>query len=205
VGTIANDALGSQQSFCSECGRRYPPEELVRFGHNVVCAECKPRFVQRIQEGAQTAGAVAYGGFWRRVLALLIDGIILAVVLVPVNMIFALLIGTSTPVTPDGKFNPAQMGMFFGYLGLIWLFGFALQLAYEAYFVSQKWATPGKMVLGMKVVTATGDRLSVGRAVGRFFGRWLSSLTLCIGYLIAAFDSQKRALHDHVCGTRVIR
>ncbi len=205
MGTIANDALGSQQLFCTECGRRYPPEELVRFGHNVVCAECKPRFVQRIQEGAPTAGAVTYGGFWRRFLALIIDSIILAVVLVPINMIFVLMIGRSTPVTPDGKLNPAQMGLFFGYIGLISLFGFAIHFAYEVYFLSQKWATPGKMVLGMKVVTATGERLSVGRAVGRFFGRLLRSLTLCIGYLIAAFDLQKRALHDHICGTRVIR
>jgi uncharacterized RDD family membrane protein YckC len=61
------------------------------------------------------------------------------------------------------------------------------------------------MVLGLKVVTANGGLISVGRAFGRYFAQILSGLILGIGYIMAAFDEQKRALHDHICGTRVIR
>ena len=46
--------------------------------------------------------------------------------------------------------------------------------------------------------------MTYGRATGRYFAHFLSSFTLGIGYLIAAFDNEKRALHDHVCDTRVV-
>ena len=80
----------------------------------------------------------------------------------------------------------------------------ALSVAYEAYFLSTRGATPGKMALGLRVVTADGGPISVGLAIGRYFAMYLSGLTLMIGYIMAGFDSQKRALHDYICGTRVI-
>jgi uncharacterized RDD family membrane protein YckC len=60
------------------------------------------------------------------------------------------------------------------------------------------------MALGLKVTGANGSPVSAGLAAGRYFARILSWLTLCIGFIIAAFDSEKRALHDHICGTRVV-
>jgi uncharacterized RDD family membrane protein YckC len=66
-------------------------------------------------------------------------------------------------------------------------------------------ATPGKMALGMKVIRADGQPLSVGLSLGRWAASWVSCLTLFIGYIIAAFDAQKRTLHDHICDTRVVR
>jgi hypothetical protein len=45
----------------------------------------------------------------------------------------------------------------------------------------------------------------VGRIVGRHFSEWVSGMILLIGYIMAAFDKeQRRALHDHMCDTRVI-
>jgi len=76
---------------------------------------------------------------------------------------------------------------------------------YEGLFVSQMGATPGKMVLGMKVVRPDGSRVELGRAIGRYFAKILSALILCIGYLMVAFDSEKRGLHDLICDTRVVR
>ncbi len=95
---------------------------------------------------------------------------------------------------------PAIMGMF----GLSFLIRTALSMAYEVYFLTTKGATPGKMALGLKVTRADGGPISVGLAVGRFFAKYLSVFTFCIGFLIAAFDREKRSLHDHICGTRVI-
>jgi uncharacterized RDD family membrane protein YckC len=54
------------------------------------------------------------------------------------------------------------------------------------------------------VVTADGGRVSYLRALGRYFAKMLSGFTCLIGYIIAAFDGQKRALHDHICNTRVV-
>jgi uncharacterized RDD family membrane protein YckC len=77
--------------------------------------------------------------------------------------------------------------------------------AYTIFFVGKFGATPGKMALRLRVVLSNGGKVGWGRATGRYFAELLSSLTLGIGYLIAAFDDQKRTLHDHICDTRVIR
>jgi uncharacterized RDD family membrane protein YckC len=61
------------------------------------------------------------------------------------------------------------------------------------------------MACKLKVVTADNDRVSYPRAFGRYFAEILSGLILLIGYIMAAFDDQKRTLHDRICDTRVIR
>jgi uncharacterized RDD family membrane protein YckC len=76
-------------------------------------------------------------------------------------------------------------------------------LAYKAGFVSQGGQTPGKMAAGIRVITADGEPVSVGRALGRAGAEYLSALTAGLGYLPAAFG-EKRALHDYVAGTRVV-
>ena len=50
-----------------------------------------------------------------------------------------------------------------------------------------------------------GSPLTLARSVGRYFAKILSAFTLCVGYLMAAFDEEKCALHDHISDTRVIR
>ncbi len=189
----------SSPSFCTECGRSFAPEDLARFGSNAVCAECKPRYVQGMREGAVSASGLQYGGFWIRFVALFIDGIILSIALFPLSIA----LGAFTTV---GRTDPTRgLRITAGYIGLSYLFNIAIACTYSTFFVSQKGATPGKMLLGLKVVTASGGPVSIGRAAGRFFASYLSGLILCLGYIMAAFDSEKRALHDHICGTRVIR
>src|ERR1035438_5404759 len=92
-----------------------------------------------------------------------------------------------------------------GTLGLSMLVGVVIGASYEGFFVSRVGATPGKMALGLKVVRPNGGPVSLGRAIGRYFAKWLSSITLCIGYIIAGFDAEKRAMHDMICDTRVIK
>jgi uncharacterized RDD family membrane protein YckC len=89
-------------------------------------------------------------------------------------------------------------------IGVSFLVQLGLSLAYDVYFLTTKGATPGKMALGLKVTRADGGPISAGLAVGRYFAKILSSLTLCIGFIIAGFDREKRSLHDHICGTRVV-
>jgi uncharacterized RDD family membrane protein YckC len=78
-------------------------------------------------------------------------------------------------------------------------------IAYACFFILRWDATPGKMALGLKLVRSDGERLSAGRIIGRYFSEWLSAIILCIGYIMVAFDEEKRALHDRICDTRVIR
>jgi uncharacterized RDD family membrane protein YckC len=61
------------------------------------------------------------------------------------------------------------------------------------------------MALGLKVVRPDGGPITAGRAAGRYFAKMISGMILMIGYIIAGFDSQKRALHDMICDTRVIK
>jgi uncharacterized RDD family membrane protein YckC len=183
--------------FCTECGSQFASEDLARFGSSAVCANCKPRFLQRLKEGVTPVSGFEYGGFWRRFVAILIDSIILTIALLP----FSMLLMPMAVQTHPGQ----QPTIAYGFLGITYLLDILVACAYFGYFYSQKSATPGKMVMGLKVITADGGRLSWGRSIGRLFASYLSGMILCIGYIIAAFDPQKRALHDYICNTRVIK
>ena len=71
--------MASPTLYCTQCGKLYPADEMVRFGTATVCANCKDIYAQRLRETGQTAGARVYGGFWIRFVAVLIDGIILLI------------------------------------------------------------------------------------------------------------------------------
>lgn len=191
MGSVSTEPPGSEL-YCSECGRRYAVEDLARFGSSVVCMDCKPRFVQTIREGSPGAGVVRYGGFWKRLAAFLIDALILSAINIPVAMLMGDAVRPRAGVSISYAFSVSYLA------------STVLALVYYGYFLSQKAATPGKMLMGLKVVTASGGRIGVGRAIARYFAYIVSGVLLCIGYLMIAFDSQKRALHDYICGTRVI-
>ncbi len=187
-------AVASLTLYCTQCGRPYPGEEMVRFGAATVCANCKDIYAQRLRETGQVAGARVYGGFWIRFAAIFIDGIALWIV----N--FAIQSVTGTRIT-----NPRDLGAMMGFIGINFIISVSISLFYEAFFLVQYGATPGKMIFKLKVITPDGGGISWGRAIGRYFAKYLSGITLMIGYIMAAFDSEKRALHDYIAGTRVIR
>jgi len=75
---------------------------------------------------------------------------------------------------------------------------------YFALMESMKGATLGKMALGIIVTDMNGNKITFGRASGRYFAKIISSLTLGVGYIIAGFTQQKQALHDIIAGCLVI-
>jgi len=178
---------------CAECGRVFPAGEMVPYGDLHVCAACKPVFFQRIKEGAPLPGTVVYGGFWIRFAAKFLDGIILGVVGGVIVAFNGVLTQTASPETA------------LSIMMLNWVIGTAIGIAYATFFVGRFGATPGKMACGLKIIMADGARVTYMRAFGRFFAEYLSALILYIGYIMAAFDDEKRTLHDRVCDTRVIR
>jgi uncharacterized RDD family membrane protein YckC len=185
-----------ETQYCTECGKAFPADDLFEYQDRRVCLECKPAFAQRLRQGASLPNQLEYGGFWIRFAARLLDGIILAVANVAIDAL--ILAGFGVGRSPISQRSPLP-GI------LILAVNIVMAVLYEAGFLVRSGATPGKMVLGLRVVTAEGGPLSWGRAVGRYLGLWLDNFTLGIGFIIAAFDAEKRALHDHICGTRVVR
>lgn len=186
---------------CTECGLSFPVEEMVAYEHVHVCPDCKPVFFQRLRESGALPGQMRYGGFWIRFCARFLDGIILAVVGFPLSIV------QNRILAQQGLESPEEMDEILTLImvvGVFWLIGVAIGLAYEVFFVGRFAATPGKMAFGLQIVMSDGGRVSYARAAGRFFATMLSKMTLYIGYIIAGFDDQKRALHDHICDTRVV-
>ena len=84
------------------------------------------------------------------------------------------------------------------------LLEYGLPAAFEIFFIGKYGATPGKMLMKIKVVTPDGGPVSYGRATGRYFAKMLSAIILYIGFLMAFWDEEKRALHERICNTRVV-
>jgi uncharacterized RDD family membrane protein YckC len=139
--------------------------------------------------------SMRYGGFWRRLVAKFLDGVILSVL----QIVVAFTIGGLLPDISSWQDGLMALEVIRSMLGLFMMIG------YDTLFVGMYGATPGKMALGMEVVRPDGTPVGYGKAFGRALAEIISAMIFYLGYLIAAFDSQKRTLHDRICGTRVVR
>ena len=193
----APSAESAEVGVCVECGQTYPADQLVEYGDSHVCANCKDTFFQKVREGVETTATFRYGGFWIRGVALFIDGAILGFV----NMMMSVLVG---PLLPQEAGDDVRMSFFFAVTGVLFVLQLTVAAAYSTWFVGRFAATPGKMACGLRVVLPDGGTVSYARAFGRYFAEMLSGLILYIGYLMAAFDDEKRTLHDRICNTRVV-
>ena len=130
-----------------------------------------------------------YAGFWRRLLAFLIDYLVIGVVQLGLYSVSLLRLGG------DPKTVSASIA--------------ASSAATWAYFAvmesSPLQATLGKLAIGIRVADARGGPLTFRRASLRYWAKWLSSLTLMIGWLMAAFTPRRQALHDVVARSVVVR
>ena len=190
-------------TFCTECGRPFSANDLVRFGDRWICGNCKETFAQKLREGVAPRGTMVYAGFWVRVGATLIDQLILLAVVAVLAFIGFLVLAPTlsrSGAAPEAALAAMSIVVGVGYLLLI-----GGSACYEAFFVSRSGATPGKKALGLKVVMPDGGPVSLGRAFGRFFAKMLSAMPLDLGFIMVGFDSEKRGLHDYICSTRVIR
>lgn len=189
---------------CVECGGTFTKDNAIQYGSTWVCASCKPVFVQRLKEGASVApafgaGAMNYAGFWIRFAAKFIDGLIFMVILgIPVGILMF------TMISSGGRGGGPTPEMTILLQAVLQIGSIAVAVAYNTFFNGKYGATPGKMAVGLKVVGAEGQSITYMRAFGRAWAEQLSGLVCYIGYIIAAFDSEKRTLHDHICSTRVV-
>jgi uncharacterized RDD family membrane protein YckC len=172
-----------------------------------VCAGCKERFFQKLREGAKLPGLVEYGGFWTRVGAKVIDSVILGAFMLLVEVVLFAVFGASFFAMNARQTNvPGNVAMVLTLYLLLFTLVFGAQLFYHVWFVTKYGGTPGKLAVQLRIINADGSPLNWKRALARFAAEiFITGLTCNIGYIIAAFDEEKRTLHDHICNTRVVR
>lgn len=195
--------VSAETATCAASGGRYWQRDMAPYEGKFISAEHKDQYFQRLREGVTQPGQYVYGNFGRRFVAKFIDGLVNWVVSMISNVALAALFFGSFMF--NAKPNPEQTGIFFAFQGVTFLVNLTLGLSYYWFFLSRYGATPGKMALGLKVIRADGQPLTGGRIIGRYFSEWLSGMILCIGYIMAGFDEERRALHDRICDTRVIK
>jgi len=140
------------------------------------------------------------GGFWIRFLASFIDGIIVGVATIPVSIVMSIL--NVWVMRTSGGLGMTILSSVASYA-----VNMVIVYFYYGWFYSQKGATPGKMIFGLKVLDAeTGVHLTYWRAFFReTLGKFLSGITLLIGFIMAGFRQDKRSLHDFIFNTQVLR
>jgi uncharacterized RDD family membrane protein YckC len=142
-----------------------------------------------------------YAGFWLRVVAAIIDTIIVQAVVWPVTLAIGFVIGLAGATVQMPSQGIRLVAVIVGAA-----LGLAAHWVYEATMESSsRQATLGKLVLGLKVTDLQGKRISFARATGRYFAKYASSMTLFIGYIMAGLTERKQALHDILAGTLVWR
>jgi uncharacterized RDD family membrane protein YckC len=182
---------------CSQCRREFRIDDLIQYQNFWICSDCKPLFFQRLREGLPAPGAMNYAGFWIRAGAKMIDLVIFFVVEMALIFAFMPISGFSHWAT---RGQVPNLGFFLIYPILI-----AFHISYSVFFNGKYGATPGKMALGLKIVTSTGHPLTYVKAFARVLAEMLSGIICYIGYIMAAFNDEKKSLHDQICDTRVIR
>jgi len=159
-------------------------------------------------------GQVKYAGFWLRFAAYIIDqfviGIAGLIIAVPIILgIIAFGINLDGIKNSSDFFTQNGLLMVGGIIGMIMLaiiISIVMKWLYYALMESSKFGgTLGKMAVSIKVVDMEGNRITFGRATGRYFSRIITNFTLLIGYIIAGFTEKKQALHDIIANCLVIQ
>ena len=129
-----------------------------------------------------TNGEMQYAGFWRRWAAYTIDGVIVAYVANSFYWSFLNQFGRQS----GGELDPEMIAQIYNAV-----LTFFLSWAYFAGMeCSPLRATVGKLAVGIFVTRDNGERISFGQATGRFFGKIISGLILCIGFIMAGWTSR---------------
>ena len=151
-----------------------------------------------------------YAGFWLRFVAHLVDGLITGLVLCALLIPLAMMSGLGAALRNIHPGQEPDPQIILAFVSSLWIFilgGLVGAWLYSAYCESSEWqATPGKKILNLVVTDLNGNRISFGRASGRFFAKMVSGLIpLGIGYIMAGFTEKKQALHDMIASCLVLR
>jgi uncharacterized RDD family membrane protein YckC len=173
--------LPAGAAFCGVCGAHVPgvtPGTCANCGAALTpgtqfCANC----------GASVAVGPAYGGFWARFLAQIIDSIILFFIAGIAAVVLALVVG-----------EPA----------VAYLLYIPIAIAYYSW-GNGSGGTWGKQAMGLRVVSPHGGDIGIGAGLGRTIVWWLGSIPFYLGWFWMLWDREKRCWHDHAAGSIVVK
>ena len=166
--------------FCTQCGADIPAD--ARY-----CKSCGAQIDSVTIDVNAHQPDVEYAGFWIRFGAYVLDFLIF---LIPVAVLMFFL-----AIFFNMSLEDAEV--------IVGLIGFFVIAAFESSDKMQ--GTPGKKILGLRIVDTHGETISYGRALGRSLAKVLSNLILFIGFFMIGWTREKRGLHDFIAVTYVVR
>lgn len=155
-----------------------------------------------------------YAGFWMRLVAAIIDGLVIGVanwiILAP---ILAAIGFSAAGGFPFSGFNSgdemdvaALVAMISAMFGIAWIVRNIVEILYHSLMESSKFqGSLGKMALGIIVTDMNGGKLDFTKALIRNVSKIISTMICFIGYILAGFTEKKQALHDMIAGTLVVK
>ena len=181
-------ALPSGKKTCSGCG-------TANEASSAYCYRCGLKLPTEVRPEADVTGNPA--GFWIRLLAFILDQVLLFVVGITISLMvtdLTLAEILTRIIDPEAP-----------YLSSEWLTTFALEAGYWTIMIGTWGRTAGKALLRIKVTRVDGSSVSYPRSLVRYLAYYISWLTLGLGFLSIPLSKRKKGLHDLVCDTRVIR
>jgi uncharacterized RDD family membrane protein YckC len=152
------------------------------------------------------APGVRFGGYGARLLAYIVDGIILGIVIGALTLVLGLVVagafaGAAGADSPGAGAVAALLGG-----GLLWfIVVFALSLAYFPWFWARGGQTPGMRLCHIRIVRdVDGGPISASHAIVRLVGYWVSGAVFDLGFIWVFVDKRRRGWHDLIAGTVVI-
>jgi uncharacterized RDD family membrane protein YckC/ribosomal protein L40E len=203
--------------YCFKCGNKLPDPAMlnkkicpgchaVNAASSQYCFKCGLPLPQQLSNGYENQ--IRYAGFWVRFVAYIIDAIVLGTVTSIVTVpLFIHYLGQFSDYSwlssaASGGTLPSGFWIFYGWY---FLASFLIETIYFTVAIGKWGRTLGKMALRIKVVKPDGSRVSYWRAFGRGLAYYLNQFTLGFSFLIIAFTSKKRGLHDYIADTVVIK
>ena len=181
------DSSGTALVECSVCHGSFSPDQTIKYGTMMVCAGCKPRFLQGLREGTtKPTAALNYAEAGPRIVAKILDIVIgwgwgFGMQMLALNL---------------GRGSVMSI--------LVYTVSFLVGLAYVPVMLAWRGQTLGKIVMKIRVVNPDGSKINGWKAVGRWLSEFASACICGIGYIFAFFDEERRALHDRIASTRVV-
>jgi uncharacterized RDD family membrane protein YckC len=155
------------------------------------------------------AAGKTYGGFWMRLVARIVDGIIIGIPLSVIFGVFVVLVGGIASTATNTTDQNAQAAVGLGLVG-VWLLIAILAtigtVAYFVYFWGTSGSTLGMRLFKLRIVDAdTGLNIGIPRAIVRYLMSIVNSLACYIGWIWIAFDARKQGWHDKVANSVVLQ
>jgi uncharacterized RDD family membrane protein YckC len=195
--------------FCRACGKEMPQANLApAFGQPYQAAPAQvqvPEMQVTVPSAALSANpgfaapvspmqaaVFPYGGFWIRLVAYIVDWVITSFASGVVGFVLGFVAAFSR-----GSSASAEL--------MAGLLAFALGFLYFLILPPLLGATPGKLVLGYRIVGANGRHIGFGTSLVRMIGQFISGIALALGYVWIGIDAYKQGWHDKIANTYVVR